>query len=682
MARCFQCMREFDGRYELCPFCGSERNQKPKELYFLTPGTLIAGRYEIGVSVGSGGFGITYKAWDHTLSKVVAIKEYYPAGLVNRVPGEKNVIVYSGNRGKECGNGKVRFLEEARNMARFNTHPNIINVYDFFEENNTAYIIMEFLEGVNYKEYIKQQGGRVTISRALEVTQAVLAALSEVHRHGILHRDISPDNIFIGEDGHIKVIDFGAARFSEKEEAKTRSVILKPGFAPPEQYQTKSRQGPWTDIYAAGATLYRAVTGNVPEESVNRVEEDLLVPPEKFCPDMSHNLNNAILRSMALQPELRFQDAEEFGEALSGEMTIRDVGKELRMRKVRRFASISLIGAVVLAGMAVCLKIIDQRKAEAAILEPAKVSVWISARSEEEAPEELEIFEAALEEFRSEYPQIEVDVQCWAEETYQVRLREAMDDGALPALFESSCLWQDDYEYLADLSDVLHYINAKDYYFLERYTDYFPNKKQLPLSFSMPVVFYNTLANPEQKPVERLLEEGDFLVSEGGFFTWYNLYGGGEPVLDFRNWTDAQNEGDRISDPDLFLRNDAACLITDTTAYNWIQSNMPGIYEIGFWAESGMTGSFRDYFSISADASGEEKAAAVQILVYLLADTAQDVRYVQNGIYLPLNKKIYKAFTAINGEFADLEKGFRRASMAGEYQGAIDAWYKSLKSGK
>ena len=110
----------------------------------MAPGTLLADRYEIGVSIGNGGFGITYKAWDHTLAKVVAVKEYYPAGMVNRVPGEKDMIIYSGNRGKECNNGKLRFLEEARNMARFNTHPNIINVYDFFEENNTAYIIMEF----------------------------------------------------------------------------------------------------------------------------------------------------------------------------------------------------------------------------------------------------------------------------------------------------------------------------------------------------------------------------------------------------------------------------------------------------------------------------------------------------------------------------------------------------------
>lgn len=142
MIRCLNCMQEYDGQYDMCPYCGSDRNIRQKEL-FLPPGVFLARRYEIGASIGDGGFGITYKAWDHSLSKIVAVKEYYPAGLVNRVPGEKEVIVYSGRREKECRIGKRRFLEEARNMAKYNTHDNIVNVYDFFEENNTAYIVHE-----------------------------------------------------------------------------------------------------------------------------------------------------------------------------------------------------------------------------------------------------------------------------------------------------------------------------------------------------------------------------------------------------------------------------------------------------------------------------------------------------------------------------------------------------------
>lgn len=676
MTRCFHCMKEYDSKYEICPFCGSERDRKPKELYFLTPGALVAGRYEIGMSVGNGGFGIIYKAWDSALSKAVAVKEYYPAGLVNRVPGEKNVIIYSGRREREYANGKIRFLEEARNMAKFNTHPNIINVYDFFEENNTAYIVMEFLDGVNYKQYIQQQGGKVPLQKSLEVTQAVLSALAEIHKSSILHRDISPGNVFLCNDGHIKLIDFGAARFSDTEEALTRSVILKPGYAPPEQYQNKSRQGPWTDIYAVGATLYVAVTGNEPEESVNRVEKDILVPPEKLCPELPRNLNNAILRAMALQPELRFKNVEEFMNALSGELVVRDVGKELKTRKFRRFLSIAAISVIVLAGVFICLNVVKQRKTAAAILEPAEISVWVSAESEAAVQEELGLLEAALEEFRREYPQVTVEVQCMERIVYEEKLRMAMQRDALPVLFDSSCLSSEDYGYLSDLSDLFGFIETGEYYFFDRYAAFFPHKKQVPLAFCMPVVYYNTVVNEERKTVAQLAEEGDFLVAEEGFFTWYNLYSGANPITDFDAISVAQAMESQLSEKDSFLQNQAACLIADTSLYDWVQDTMPGIYDIGFFADKGMVGSFRDYFSISSHASAAEKDAAIQILVYLLADTAQDIRYVQNGSYLPINKKVYDAYVETNQEFTELYIGFKQVTMAGENQAVLDSWYQ------
>lgn len=674
MSRCYQCMKEYEEEYEICPYCGSEKSPRPKELYFLAPGTVIAGRYEIGISIGSGGFGITYKAWDNILSKVVAVKEYYPAGMVNRVPGERKLIIYSGNREKECAAGKTRFLDEARNMAKFNTHPNIINVYDFFEENNTAYIIMEYLSGVNYKEYIKEKGGKVSPDKALEVTQAVLSALSEVHKSGILHRDISPDNIFMCSDGHIKLIDFGAARFSAKDEDKTRSVILKPGFAPPEQYQTRSRQGPWTDIYAVAATLYRAVTGMLPEESVNRAEEDLLTEPEKFCPELSHNLNNAIMRAMALQYELRFQSAEEFQKALQGEAAIRNVGKELRTRKLRRFVSIAVISAAALAGIYICLKVVERRKAAAAILEPAEISVWICADENETVSEKRAVFEEALSEFQKEYPQISVELQCMEKEEYEGNVREAIEQETLPTLFESTFVRTEDFSCLTDISAVFDFIEAGDYWFLEKYTQMFPGRKQIPLTFLMPVIYYNTLVNPEDKQVGELVEEGDFLVCREGFLTWYSLYRTENPLMGFSLPEEAESAWELVEDKVQFLSGQKACLIADTSVYSWVQENMPGIYGVGFWEADGMIGCFCDCFSISMTASEEEKAAAIQVLVYLLADSAQDICYVQNGDSLPLNKRVYDSYVEINREFEDLQKSFSKVKMTGEEQGNVDAW--------
>lgn len=676
--RCYHCMQEYDEEYDICPYCGGERDPEPKELYFLSPGTMIADRYEIGVSVGSGGFGITYKAWDCSLSKIVAVKEYYPAGMVNRVPGEKKLIIYSGNREKECAAGKARFLEEARNMAKFNTHPNIINIYDFFEENNTAYIVMEYLDGVNYKEYINRAGGRLSPDQALTVTQAVLSALSEVHKNGILHRDISPDNIFICKNGSIKLIDFGAARFSAKDEERTRTVILKPGFAPPEQYQTRSRQGPWTDIYAVAATLYRAVTGIVPEESVNRVEEDLLAEPEEKCPGLSHNLNNAILRAMALQYELRFQSAEEFQRALQGETSVRNVGKELKIRKKRRLLSIAAVSLAVAAGLLVCLKVVEQRKAAAAILEPAELSLWICADAEESVSEKREIWEEALEEFRETYPQIGLEIRCLEEQEYEEALRAAIGQGAGPTLFDSSCLMREDFAYLEDLSAAFDYINIKNYWFLDRYEHFFPSKKQLPMAFQMPAVYYNTLLNHDGSQAGELVQEGNFLVSREGFFTWYNLYQAREPVPDFRMPDEAKEAWGQVTDKERFLTGEKACLIADTSLYGWIQANLPGIYEVGFFETDGMVGCFQDCFSISSAASEDEKRAAVQVMVYLLADQAQDVCYVQNGESLPLNRRIYEAYVEINREFEGLSDGFPKVEMPGENQAFLNGWLREM----
>lgn len=688
MKRCYSCMKEYEDAYDMCPYCGHTQDEPPKELYFLHPGTVIADRYIIGVSIGSGGFGITYKAWDTVLAKVVAIKEYYPAGLVNRVPGEKKVIIYSGSRAKECANGMVRFLEEARNMAKFNTHPNIINVYDFFEENNTAYIIMEFLDGVNYKEYIKQQGGRVPVEKAVEVTQAVLEALKEVHKSGILHRDISPDNIFICNDGAIKLIDFGAARFSSTEDERTRSVILKPGFAPPEQYQTKSKQGPWTDIYAVGATLYRAITGNVPEESVNRVEEDQLTDPEKFCPEITHNLSNIILRAMALLPELRFQTTAEFLDALNSNANVKDVRKELSFRKKRRFISIAALSVVVLIGAFICFRVLNQKKAAAAILDEAQITVWVPADTTD-AAEEQSVFVAAIEQFVTDYPQINVDVVCMEREEYDTRLQEAMKNGNLPTLFESSHVDSSEFDKLGDVSDVFSFVDKSQYYFYEQYKAYFPSKKQLPMAFNVPVLYYNTVLH-ENEEVPTLLQQGTAVLTADNVLTAYNLYGSAEAITSLQNWKESEALNAWLNDSvkkdgwsygeaeKQFLDSKYPCILSDSAFYNDVQKNMAGIYKMELLTGKDVVGSFKDCYSIDKNASDAEKAAAIQVMVYLLTDTAQDICYVQNGTYLPLNKSVYGAYVGVNTEFEELSNGFDNLIFAGEGQYTLDKWYESL----
>lgn len=684
MKRCMKCMREFKDVYDMCPYCGQEVGGPQKEIYFLPTGTILAGRYEIGMSVGSGGFGITYRAWDHNLEKEVAVKEYFPVGLVNRIPGEINMIVYSGNRAQEYTSGMQRFLEEARNMARFNTHPNIVNVYDFFEANHTVYIIMEYLDGVNYKEYIKLQGGQIPLEMALQITNSVLEALKEVHKAGILHRDISPDNVFLCRDGRIKLIDFGAARFSNIEEAKTRSIILKPGFAPPEQYQTKSKQGPWTDMYAVGAMLYRAVTGTVPEESVNRVEEDTLVPPIKLCAQLNQNQNNAILRAMSLLPELRFHDAESFQKALFGKGRVKDVGKEMRARKCRRVTTIGIASVFVLVGICLSLYFYNNKKREAAILDEASVTIWTYADGDETVEEKRETMESALREFREEYGQINLSIEVMDKADYEAALASAISQNQLPTLFESSGLTGEQLEGQADVKSVMDFVDVGNYYFLSSYKKYYPSGKQMPLSFSVSVNYVNTMLNSGGKTATELVAASDYVVSPDAVLNYLNEYCGTE-INELSRWDTGQTDTYELplshldSNTDLFIDKQMALLIADSSQYELIQENMAGIYEMQFMTGDNQIGYFHDVYSISGSSSAEEKAAAVQVLVYLLAENGQDVSYVQNGCYLPLNKNIFAAYTDINREFQGMEASFDELLFAGENQAVLERWYTGLE---
>lgn len=681
--RCHQCMNEYNESYDMCPYCGSERNIKAKEMYFLHPGTVILNRYEIGVSVGSGGFGITYKAWDRVLSKVVCVKEFYPAGIVNRIPGEQEVIIYGGSKEKEFSNGKIRFLEEAQNMAKFNTHPHIVNVYDFFECNRTAYIVMEFLDGVNYKEYIKLQGGKMPVDKAVEITCAVLDALDEVHKNNILHRDISPDNIFICKDGRTKLIDFGAARFSSADDVRTRSIILKPGYAPPEQYKSKSIQGPWTDIYAVAATLYRSITGTVPEESVNRTEDDLLIEPKRFSEEITDSLNIAIIRAMALSPELRFQSAKEFKDVLMSGKKIRDVKRELKMRKVRRFVSVFSIAAVVLIAVIICFGVLNQRRDKAAILDEAEITIWLVCENEIEKNEKIQMYHSALTEFKEEYPQITVNIECMEQKEYGERLDTAVKEGTLPTLFDSSGLSAEELKEMENVSKVLDYLTLESYFFLENYKEYYSEKKQIPMAFTVPVVYINTVQNTNDLTAIELVQDGDYVYTKDNYLTLHNLYLSDDQINKFDKLPGSTEDSDVISNnsenaEERFLNNEEACLISDSSRYEAVQENLAGIYEMELLNAEGMVGSFKDCFSINGDASDDETAAAIQVLVYLLSENAQDICYVQNGKYLPLNKAIYQAYIQINGEFTQLEEGFDKVLFPGEEQNAVDEWAENL----
>ena len=294
----------------------SPSNRSMSNTRCLKPGVILKERYKIEEVIGAGGFGITYRAWDPLLQSYVAIKEYYPSGIATRSADSSKVCVPVGQEQREYHRGRIRFLKEAQDVARFQSEPNIVSIYDYLEENDTAYMVMEYLHGCTLKQYIREHGGRLDTDHILHICLSVLDALAVVHKAGMIHRDSSPENIFICEDLTVKLIDFGAAKQVYLDGEQTMSVVLKPGYAPPEQYAKKDKQGPWTDIYALGATLYFAATGEKPEESFGRVLEDTIKPVCEVNPEIPRAMSQVIMRAMSVKIEDRYQTVEAMREAL------------------------------------------------------------------------------------------------------------------------------------------------------------------------------------------------------------------------------------------------------------------------------------------------------------------------------------------------------------------------------
>ncbi len=314
---CPKCMNESDGN--ICSHCGFDREKGQDNTHALKPYTILSGKYLVGNVIGEGGFGITYIGYDLNLEMKIAIKEFYPNGFVTRESDVTSIVTgYTTNDPEQYQKWKDSFVREARNLAKFSDLPGIVHVRDFFQENNTAYIVMEYVEGETLKDYLKKHSGRLSVRETLDMMEPIIRSLSKVHEGGIIHRDISPDNIMIESGGEMKLIDFGAAREFEEGNERSMSVLLKPGYAPEEQYRTKGEQGPWTDVYALSATIYRCITGVKPVESMERMRKDELKRPSELGIEISGPQENALLKGMAVYSESRIRSMAELRQTLYG----------------------------------------------------------------------------------------------------------------------------------------------------------------------------------------------------------------------------------------------------------------------------------------------------------------------------------------------------------------------------
>jgi serine/threonine protein kinase len=356
---CAGCMGN-RGEAERCPDCDWVEGTMPENPSQLLPRTILEGKYMLGRALGQGGFGITYLAWDHSLSRKLAIKEYYPREICSR---GKDAVTLQPNANRNRVDyewGLAKFKEEGQNLARFRDYPGIVGLLDYFEANGTAYIVMLYVEGMTFKQYLQgQPNERISFNAALAILGPVMDALREVHSVGMLHRDISPDNIYLSRDKHVKILDFGATRYAMRDQTRSMTVLFKPGYAPFEQYSSRGNQGPWSDVYAVGATFYRAITGHAPPDSPDRMNRDELMVPSAMGVKLPPKAEPALLKALAVRPENRFQSMQDFQEAIMvPELiplpTLKDSGSGSVLWKVASGALLAV--ALVLGGLFVIRK--------------------------------------------------------------------------------------------------------------------------------------------------------------------------------------------------------------------------------------------------------------------------------------------------------------------------------------
>ena len=517
------CMNCFSvkGPYEVCRYCGYVEGTPPEQPHYLRPGTVLKGHFIVGTAIGVGGFGITYKCYDATLGVIVAIKEFFPVGLVNRSPGEMKVGLLSGEKEKQYKNQIKRFLMEAQSIAQFGKANDIVNVFDYFEENNTAYIVMEYIDGVLLKDYLEKQGA-LSPDIAMTIIEPVVEALKKIHASGIIHRDISPDNIFIAGEDSVKVFDFGAAILNDESGVKEGEKVIKVGYSAPEQYRDSAGQGYFTDIYSIGAILYQMITGQKPIESTEREYKDELKSPLELGFDIEPNLDRAIMEALAVQPALRFQGIQQFDDAINGKRKAEYPKVKLRIRKRKRIMvacmSLLALAAIGVGGLFFNNKIKHSDKLyndNAKIEKATDIVVWVDNDKMKDTVEKtvsranMKVKSAVkstktsdggqfTKEQKAENPKITVEVKNISDKNSGYKDMDAALKAAKDGKEKYPDMIQTDditditsgEKKMVSLKDnVYAMLNLRDYSYMSAYSKYYPDMKQMPTSFDIVLMY-------------------------------------------------------------------------------------------------------------------------------------------------------------------------------------------------
>lgn len=649
---CISCFKSLNdsGR---CPYCGRVQQEEKRVHHGLAVGTVLNNRYLVGEILGFGGFGVIYKVFDTQLNQVFAIKEFFPNAISTRVPGTKDLIVY---KKEEFEFSKQNFIEEAKNTGKFFNSKNIVKVFGYFEENNTVYYIMEYLDGISLKDFISQNGGSLDMENAIEITNGILDGLKEIHEAGFVHCDIAPDNIMLTIDNRIVIHDLGAAKYSSLN-TENNEIVVKMGYSPPEQYQSNSPIGEYTDMYSVGAILYKMLTGVLPDESLDRESEDTLVLPSKINSSIPKNLDRVCMRAMALDVGLRLQNVNQFQAGLKGKI-YRTPEEEKKTRKMK----ITVGFAVVAVIMALCISLgVAFRGANSEvnfnkyIKEDTTVEIWVPYSTSEEQTKELynsvfDNFQKDLDENTSKKKlesEIEIELIYISEYKYAELLQEAYENGEMPDVYRTD-LANNDYD-RADLKWAKNKLIKDNYALGNEINNY---KYELPVSANCDVLYVNRKFDKNNE-----LYDAYSVVSLNSIAQ--NLINGKDMttiVVSNSCMAEERVEAERIcKDPMLVFVGEKALayvgkLSDMSTIKNGYKSDLMSEKKSVSWftmmsyPDDIYNFTPAEMWGVNECENDSHEYASMYVMSYLLSDTAQEILYIENESFMPLNKNILDVY--------------------------------------
>ena len=602
---CFKCFR-LKGDFDVCPYCGYVEGEELSEAYQLKPGTVLQNRYIVGVVLGIGGFGITYKAYDKNMGTVVAIKEFYPEGLVNRSPSSCKVGIFRGEQEKEFYKQKEKFITEAKNMARFSSEEDIVNVMDSFEANNTVYIVMEYIQGRLLKNVLRAE--LLDREQCEGYRLAILKAVKKIHDVGILHRDISPDNIFLTGKDTVKIFDFGTAKFPGESQDIKEIPVVKSGYTPPEQYASASEQGPTIDVYSVGAVFYEMLSGEKPIEAPDRKISDKLKEPSYHNPKAEKRLDNVVLKAMALNPKLRFQSMDEFLDAIINKKNFDR--PEVEMRKRKRHKNMAIAAAItipllVVGSLITYESLISSNKGlNLTKIKEDRVKVWLMEKEYDE-----DIAGLLKNNMEKECKNITLDIEEIPFEEYESRLKEAIENNDLPDVFNTDVLSKDEIEQHCVSMDKLYYsLGNQEYLFL----DTVDNKMELPTGWQIGVYYENN---------EKTSENSLAFADQSDAFT---------------DFSDTDSKVGKVAG-DLSYLDD----VKEVT----IEKMPPIDFTVSPYTKGEkLQGCFTNCYGVNKNASGNVQEAGMAVLSMMLNNSLQSAMYMEKETDLPINKNIYDQY--------------------------------------